>query len=185
MRKNFGRKTWLFPMPVLIIGTYDEDGNADAMNAAWGGVYDENQIMLCLSKDHKTTKNILATGAFTISYADKAHMTEADYVGLVSGNDEPDKLEKAGFTTVKSEYVNAPLICELPVAAECRLLKVNEDGIIIGEIVNVSADASVVDENDEIDVDKLQPISYEPVHSEYRVLGEKVGNAFQDGEKLK
>ncbi len=185
MRRNFGKKTWLYPMPVLIIGTYDEEGNADVMNAAWGGVYDECQIMLSLSKDHKTTKNILSSGAFTVSYADAAHMTEADYVGLVSGNDVPDKLERAGFTPVKSEHVNAPLIRELPVTAECRLIKVNEDGIIIGEIVNISADESVVDENGEIDAGKLQPISYEPVHNDYRVLGEKVGNAFEDGEKLK
>ncbi len=185
MRKDFGQKTWVFPMPVLIIGTYDEDGNPDAMNAAWGGVYDEGQIMLCLSKDHKTTKNILANREFTVSYADASHMTEADYVGLVSANDVPDKLERAGFTTARSEYVNAPMICELPVTAECRLIKMNEDGIIIGEIVNVSADESVLDENGEIDVDKLQPISYEPVHSDYRMLGEKVGDAFQDGEKLK
>ncbi len=185
MRRNYGQKTWLFPMPVLIIGTYDEEGNADVMNAAWGGVYDEGQIMLSLSKDHKTTKNILASGAFTVSYADAVHMTEADYVGLVSGNDVPDKLERAGFTPVKSEYVNAPLIRELPVTAECRLIKVNEDGIIIGEIVNVSADESVVDENGEIDVGKLKPLSFEPVHNDYRVLGEKIGNAFEDGEQLK
>ncbi len=184
MRKSFGQKTWLFPMPVLIIGTYDEEGRANAMNAAWGGIYDANRIMLSLGKDHKTTKNILANGAFTVSYADASHLVEADYVGLVSGNDVPDKLARAGFTTVKSEVVNAPLICELPVTAECRLVKVNEDGILIGEIVNVSADESVLGEDGMIDADKLQPISYEPVHSDYRVLGGKVGDAFQDGEKI-
>ncbi len=185
MRKDFGAQTWLYPMPVLIIGTYDEQGNADAMNAAWGGVYKDKEIMLCLSRDHRTTKNILATGAFTVSFADEAHMTGADYVGLVSGNDVPDKLDRAGFTTVKSAHVNAPLICELPVAAECRLDKVNEDGIVIGEIVNITADESVLGEDGQIDAGKLKPISFEPVHNDYRILGEKAGNAFQDGEKLK
>ncbi len=184
MRKDFGQKTWLYPMPVLIIGTYDEKGSPNAMNAAWGGIYDTNKIMLCLSNDHKTTKNIIASGAFTVNYADVSHLTGADYLGIVSGNDVPDKVEKAGFTVMKSEYVNAPVICELPAAAECKLFEINEDGIVIGEIMNISADETVLGEDGLIDAGKLRPISFDPVHNTYRVLGEKVGNAFQDGEKL-
>jgi flavin reductase (DIM6/NTAB) family NADH-FMN oxidoreductase RutF len=185
MRKNFGAKTWFYPLPVLIIGTYDEKGNANAMNAAWGGIYDMNHVMLSLSPGHKTTKNIKTKKAFTISFADAAHVAACDYIGLVSGNDIPDKLKKAGFTTEKSKFVDAPIIRGLPMTLECRLEKVNEDGNIIGEIVNVSADESILDEDGLIDVAKLQPISYDPVHNEYRLLGEKVGNAFQDGNALK
>lgn len=185
MRKNFGKKPWLYPLPVLIIGTYDENGKANAMNAAWGGIYDRDKVVLCLSERHKTTKNIKARGAFTVSVADAAHMTAADYVGIVSGNDEEDKLEKAGFHTVKSELVDAPLIDELALALECRLIKVNEDGNIIGEIVNVSADESILGEDGMVDSVKLQAISYDPVHNAYLKLGEKVGNAFSDGAKLK
>ena len=185
MRKNFGVKPWFYPLPVLIIGSYDEAGNADAMNAAWGGLYDANMVELCLSAGHKTTKNIKAKKAFTVSFADAKHVEACDYVGIVSGNNTPDKMEKAGFTTVKSEFVDAPIIQELPMTLECRLVKVTEDGNIIGEIVNISADESVLDEAGKIDVKKLQPISYAPVSNDYLVLGESVGKAFSDGNKLK
>ena len=114
MRKNFGKKTWFYPLPVLIIGSYDENGKADAMNAAWGGIYETNQIMLCLSASHRTTKNIKEKGAFTVSMADVEHMTACDYVGIVSGNKEPDKFVKAGFTAEKSEKVGATIIKDVP-----------------------------------------------------------------------
>ncbi len=185
MRKDFGSKPWVYPLPVLIIGTYDENGKANAMNAAWGGMYDTDQVILCLSAGHKTTKNILAKGAFTVSFADAAHVVEADYVGIVSANEEPDKLAKAGFHTTKSSHVDAPLIVELPVALECSYLKSTEDGNIIGKIVNVSADESVLDAGGKIDPAKLRPISFDPVNNAYLVLGEKVGNAFSDGAKLR
>lgn len=184
MRKNFGVKTWFYPLPVLIVGSYDENGNADAMNAAWGGIYDRNHIVLCLSAGHKTTKNIKEKGAFTVSFANLKNLSAADYVGLVSANNTQNKLEKAGFTTEKSTYVDAPIINELPVTLECKLVKVNEDGNIIGEIVNVSADESVIGNDGLIDAAKLQAISYDPVHNDYLVLGEKAGNAFADGKAL-
>ena len=126
MRKDFGKKTWMYPLPVLIVGTYDENGNADAMNAAWGGIYDTDTVVLCLSADHKTTKNIMAKGAFTVSFADEAHTAACDYLGIVSGNDVPDKLSRAGFTAAKSGHVDAPIINELPMTLECRLVKFNE-----------------------------------------------------------
>ena len=123
MRKNFGSKSWFYPLPVLILGTYNPDGTPDAMNAAWGGLYDADKVVLCLSAGHRTTKNIQARGAFTVSFADAAHVVPADYVGVVSGNAEPDKVKKAGFHPVRSEFVDAPLFEELPVAMECTLLK--------------------------------------------------------------
>ena len=185
MRKNFGVKTWLYPMPVLIVGTYDEDGTPNAMNAAWGGVYDTNQVMVCLADDHKTTENIKKTGAFTLSFATAATVVPCDYVGIVSANDVPDKFARAGLHATKSEYVNAPLIDELPMAVECKLIKFNEDGICIGQIVNVSADESILDENGKIDAKRLDPIIYDGVAHAYWGLGNKVGQAFSDGKKLK
>lgn len=184
MRKNFGVKPWFYPLPVLIVGSYDENGQADAMNAAWGGLYDANLVELCLSSGHKTTKNIKATEAFTVSFADAKNVAKCDYVGIVSANNTPDKMEKAGFTVTKSSFVNAPIIEELPMTLECRLKKVTEEGNIIGEIVNISVDDSIFDENGQIDVDKLQPIAFDPVKNDYRVIGEKVGNAFEDGNKM-
>ncbi len=185
MRKNFGAKPWLYPLPVLIIATYNGDGTADAMNAAWGGLYDADKVVLCLSAGHKTTANIKEKGAFTVSFADASHVVPSDYVGIASANTEPRKLEKSGFHVTKSEFVDAPLIDELPVALECKFLKVNEDGNIIGQIVNVSIDESVLGEDEKLDLSKFRPISFEPVHNAYHVLGEKVGNAFRDGAAIK
>ena len=185
MRKNFGAKTWLYPMPVLIVGSYDENGIPNAMNAAWGGVYDTNLIMVCLADEHRTTENIKKSGAFTVSFATVETVTACDYVGIVSANDVSDKLARAGFSTVKSEFVNAPIISELPMTLECKLLKFNEDGICIGEIVNVSADESILDENGKIDAKKLDPIIYDSVSHAYWSFGEKVGKAFSEGKKIK
>ena len=184
MRKNFGKKTWFYPLPVLIIGSYDKDGRADAMNAAWGGIYDSDKVVLCLSENHQTTQNIKARGAFTISFADAAHVKAADYVGLVSAKEAADKMDKAGFHTIKSEFVDAPLIEELPMALECKLIKVNEDGNIIGEIINVNADEKILGNGSVIDTAKLDAISYDPVNNAYVRLGERVGNAFSDGAEL-
>lgn len=185
MRKDFGPQTWLYPLPVLIVGTYDENGTADALNAAWGGIYGRNKIILSLSAGHKTTKNIKLKGAFTVSVADAKHVVEADYVGLVSGNNEPDKLQKAGLTITKSNFVDAPIISEFPLTLECKLEKFNEDGNIIGEIININADESILDANGAVDPAKLEAISFDPVHSAYLKLGEKVGNAFSDGKAIK
>ena len=172
-------------MPVFIVAAYDKEGKPCCMNAAWGGTYDTNQLMVCLSDDHKTTKNILESGAFTVSIADAAHVVEADYVGIVSGNNVPDKIAKAGLTCTPSQFVNAPIINQFPMTVECRLLKFNEDGICIGEIVNVSADESVLGADGLIDPAKLGAITYDPVHHTYIKLGDRVGNAFSDGKKLK
>ena len=186
MRKNFGVKPWTYPQPVFILAAYDEQGLPNAMNAAWGGISEENEISLCISAEHKTTENILARKAFTISMADAAHVTACDYVGIESGNQAADKVAKAGWHTTKSEFVDAPLIDELPMAVECRLVSYHPESCrLVGEIVNVSADESVLDEEGKIDPDKLRPITFDPIHNAYRVLGEKVGNAFQDGAKLK
>ena len=185
MRKNFGPKTWLYPMPVLIVGTYDENGAPNAMNAAWGGIYDTNLVMVCLADDHKTTENIKKTGAFSVSFATAKTVVPCDYVGIVSANDVPDKFEKAGFHAEKSELVNAPLFDELPLALECKLISYDEDTCrLVGEIVNVCADESILTDG-KIDLTKFEPITYDPVHHTYRKLGDVVGKAFSDGTKLK
>ena len=183
MRKNFGAKPYLYPMPVLIIGTYDENGVPNAMNAAWGGICGYKEIMIDLG-EHKTTDNIRLNQAFTVSIADAAHIVEADYVGIVSANEVPDKVARAGLHTTKSEFVNAPIIEEFPIALECKLKHFTEDGIV-GEILNVSIDERVLDDNGSVDPLKLCAISFDPVNNTYLKVTEKVGNAFSDGNKLK
>lgn len=186
MRKNFGAKPFLYPQPVLIVATYGEDGTPDAMNAAWGGISDMNRVALYLSAGHKTVKNILSRGAFTVSMADESHMAACDYLGIVSANRVPDKLERSGLHVSKSAFVDAPIIDELPMALECRLISFDkETELVLGEIVNVCADEGILNEKGLIDPAKLRPITFDPVNNAYLVLGEKVGNAFQDGKALK
>jgi len=186
MRKNFGAKPMCYPMPVFIIGTYGADGTPNAMNAAWGGISEETEISICISAEHKTTENILARKAFTVSMATEAYVAACDYVGIVSGNKEPDKFTRAGFHAAESAFVVAPLIDELPMALECRLISYDPESCrLVGEIVNVSADESVLNEDGKVDPAKLRPIVYDPMNRHYLALGEKVGNAFRDGLALK
>ena len=186
MRKNFGAKPMCYPMPVYIIGTYGADGTPNAMNAAWGGISEETEISICISADHKTTGNILLRKAFTVSMATAKYIAACDYVGIVSGNKVPDKFARAGFHATKSQFVDAPLIDELPMALECELISYDPESCrLVGRIVNVSADESVLGENGKVDVSKLQPITFDPMNNHYLVLGEKVGQAFHDGVALK
>lgn len=184
MRKNFGPKPMLYPMPVFIIGTYNEDGTPNAMNAAWGGMADTELISICLG-EHRTTRNIFDRKAFTVSMADAANVVAADYVGIVSGDKTPNKVEKAGWHTRKSEFVDAPLIDELPMALECEFVSYDDNsGLLIGKVVNVCAEESILTDG-VVDLSKFHPITYDPCGHGYYTLGEKVGNAFSDGKKLK
>ena len=185
MRKNFGSQHWLFPQPVLMIATYNEDGTPDIMNAAWGGISDSDEISISISNTHKTAKNLLKRGAFTVSFATAEQVAACDYVGLVSGNKVPDKFARAGFHAVKSEFVDAPLVEELPMALECRVRSYDtETDILRGEIVNVCADETILTDG-KIDPAKLRPIVFDPVNHDYIELGAKAGKAFGEGNKLK
>jgi flavin reductase (DIM6/NTAB) family NADH-FMN oxidoreductase RutF len=185
MKVNFGVQTFMYPMPVLIIASYGSDGTPDAMNAAWGGIHDTNQIGICLSPEHKTVKNILDRKAFTVSMANADHVAACDYVGIVSANKEPEKLKKAGFTVSKSANIDAPVINELPMALECKLVSYDEDsGYMVADIVNILAEEDILTDG-KIDPQKLRPVTYDPVNHKYIQLGQVVGTAFQDGKALK
>lgn len=172
-------------MPVLIVAAYDAEGRPNAMNAAWGGVFTDDHIGICISEGHKTTKNILATRAFTVSMATVEQLAACDYVGIVSGNKEADKVAKAGFTTSRSKVVNAPIINELPMTVECEMVSYDsESNHLVGRIVNVSADERILTDG-KIDYRKLRPITYDPISHHYIELGDIVGNAFADGKRLK
>lgn len=186
MRKNFGAKPICYPQPVFILAAYDENGIPNAMNAAWGGISEEVEISICVSADHKTTLNILHKKAFTVSMATAEQMVACDYVGIVSGNKVPDKFERAGFHATKSEFVDAPLINELPMAMECELVSYDPETCrLVGRIVNVSADEKVLNEKGKVDPAKLRPITFDPMNNTYLVLGEMVGNAFRDSLQIK
>ena len=179
MKKNFGAKPLCYPQPVFIIAAFDENNVANAMNAAWGGISEENEISLCLSPEHKTVKNILAKKAFTVSMADAEHLAACDYVGLVSGNEVKDKFAKAGFTAVKSQFVDAPLIEQLAICLECRLISYDENSCrLVGEIVNVSVDERVLDAEGHVDLAKASPLTLDPFNGKYVKLGEVAGIAF-------
>ena len=188
MRKDLGKKAAIFPMPVLMIATYNEDGSVDVMNAAWGMMADMTKVALNLTESHKTVKNIKRTGYFTVALADSNHVAESDYLGIVSGDNVKDKFEKSGLHAVKSNFVNAPIIEEYPVTMECEFIEFQDDenGVgVIGNIVNVSVDENVLDENGNVDVEKINAIMYDPFKHGYYSVGKKVGQAFSDGNKLK
>ena len=182
-RKNFGASHALIttPQPCVMIATWDENKNPDVMMAAWAGQLDYKQIVISLSR-HKTTDNLAKTGAFTISFADERTVAESDYVGLVSGNKVPDKVAKAGFTVTPSPNVNAPIINEYPLTLECRVVSF-EDGMLIGEVVNQSADESILTDG-QVDLAKLKPIVFDAAGMCYRALGDVVGKAWGAGKAI-
>ena len=187
MRKKLNLTEGIFPMPVLMIATYNEDGSVNVMNAAWGTMQERGNVALNLTESHKTVQNIKARGAFTVSIADAAHVVEADYFGVVSGNREPRKFENSGLTAQKSDLVDAPIINEFPLCLECEFIEYqnNAYGVgVIGKVVNVTADESVM-AGDKVDMSLVNAIAFDPyTHGYYRV-SERVGEAFKDGLRLK
>jgi len=185
MRTDMGRKPLVYPQPVLIIGTYNDDGTPNAMNAAWGAVGDDHQIFLCLGSDHMTVKNILKRKAFTVHIANEANMAAADYVGIVSANKDPEKFKKSGLNAEKSDNVDAPILTDFPICMECTLEFYEAQHChCFGNIVKTSVDESVLT-NGKVDVAKLKPLTFDIDCANYVSLGPVVGKAFKEGSKLK
>ena len=187
MRKDLGVQPAVFPMPVLMVAAYDENGTVGVMNVAWGMVCVHDKIALFIDEGHKTTKNIRAVKAFTVSLADKDHMDVADFYGIATGNKMPDKFAKSGYHAIKSAHVNAPVITEFPVTLECELAEIVETEnmhAVVGTIVNVSADENVISENGKIDPLKLNALIFDQFQAGYYVATEKVGQAWDAGKAL-
>ena len=185
MRKDFGKKTIITPLPVVIIGTYDEEGTPNAMNAAWAGQVDADQIIISLSK-HKTTDNLERKGEFTVAFATRKTAVASDYFGIESGR-KVNKIEKAGFHAVKAAYVDAPVFEEYPLVLECRVVEMKPDGdgyLLTGETVNMSVDESILTDG-KVDLGKMEPIMFDSAMNKYRVIGEIVADAFKAGFELK
>lgn len=187
MRKSIKTTEAIFPMPVLLVATYNEDGTIDVMNAAWGTMLSRDIVVLNLTETHKTVKNIKARKALTVSIADAAHVKEADYFGVISGNDTKDKFEKSGLTATKSENVDAPIINEFPLCMECEFIEYQSDEYgcgVIAKVVNVTADESVM-KDDKVDIQLVNAIAFDPYTHGYYKVTERVGNAFKDGFQIK
>ena len=183
MRKQIKTTEAIFPMPVLMIATYNEDGTIDVMNAAWGTMLDRNKVILNLTETHKTVKNMKRTGYCTVSLATKDYVAESDYLGMVSGNNVSDKFEKSGLHSIKSEKVEAPIIEEYPICMECKVLGFEDDGTLV-EIVNVLAEDKYLNEDGTLKLDEMGIIAYDPYGHGYYEVGNKVGQAFSEGKKL-
>ena len=186
--KSFGQKSWMLPQPVLIIGTYNNDGTPNAMNAAWGGQWDAKEILISMGA-HATTENLNRCGDFTVAFATKETLVASDFVGIVSAKNDPKKIQKTGWTAVKSDNVNAPVFTDFPMTLECRILRKideSEEGYyIVAEIVNILVNEEYLAEDGKPNVEKMQLITYDPVHHGYISLGQRVGNAFSDGKTIK
>ncbi len=183
MRKNIKTTEAIFPMPVLMIATYNEEGSIDVMNAAWGTMFERDQVVLNLTETHKTVKNIKARKAFTVSIADSKHVVEADYFGVVSGNNTPNKFENSKLTATKSENIDAPIINEFPICMECEFIEYGNCGVI-GKVINTSVDEKVMSEGN-VDIEKVSAIAFDPYTHGYYTVTKRVGNAFKDGLQLK
>lgn len=187
MRKDLGSLPGLFPMPVLMVGTYGEDGTVDVMNVAWGGICGMDKVALNLAPDRKTLANIKAKKAFTVALADEAHIKEADFFGIATGNKMPDKFARSGLHAVKSAQVDAPMIEEFPLTLECRLEEVREcfgEMRVVGTIVNVSADEKVIDAKGKVDPSKLNAVMFDQFQNGYYRVGEKIAQAWNAGAGL-
>lgn len=187
MRKKLNLTEGIFPMPVLMVATYNEDGSVNVMNAAWGTMQERGNVALNLTKTHKTVKNIEARGAFTVSIADAAHVVEADYFGVESGNRVSGKFENSGLTASKSELVDAPVINEFPLCLECEFIEYQDGEYgcgVIGRVVNVTADETVIVDG-KIDMSLVNAIAFDPYTHGYYKVTERVGEAFKDGLQLK
>ena len=187
MKKNLGVVQAVYPMPVLMVAAYDENGKVNVMNAAWGMICNADRIALFIDEDHKTTQNLLKTKAFTVSLADKDHMDVADFFGIATGNKMADKFERTGYTAVKSEFVNAPIIDEFPIVMECELAEVVENDsfyCIVGKIVNTAAEEKVLSENGKVDPMNLEALIFDQFQFGYYVTGEQVGKAWNAGAPL-
>ena len=187
MRKKLNITEGIYPMPVLMVATYNEDGSVNVMNAAWGTMQSRDHVALKLTETHKTVQNIKARGAFTVSIADAAHVAEADYFGVVSGNRVHNKFENSGLTAVKAETVDAPIINEFPLCLECEFIEYQDGKYgcgVIGKVVNITADENVMVDG-KLDMALVNAIAFDPyTHGYYKVAG-RVGEAFSDGLKLK
>lgn len=185
--KSFGTKSWMLPQPVIIIGTYNANGEPNAMNAAWAGQWDAKEIVLSMGA-HATTDNLNRCGDFTIAFATEDTMVASDYVGMVSARKEPNKITKTGWTAIRSENVDAPIFTNFPISIECRIKeKIDESAegyYIVAEIINILVDEKYLGEDGLPDLEKLKLITYDPIHHGYVTLGKRVGNAFADGKKL-
>ena len=187
MRKNIKTTEAIFPMPVLMIATYNEDNTVDVMNAAWGTMLERDHIILNLTETHKTVKNIKKRNAFTVSIADANHVIEADYFGIVSANNTPNKFANTNLTTTKSDNIDAPIINEFPICMECEFIEYQDSKYgcgVIGKIINVTADEKVLN-NDKVDISLLNAIAFDPYTHGYYKIGKRVGEAFKDGLKIK
>ena len=187
MKTSLGVGPYVYPMPVLLISTYNEDGTVDVMNMAWGGVCAEDMVALNLEADHKTVANLRARRAFTLSIADLPHMREADFYGIASANKMGDKFARSGLTAVKSGKVDAPVVTEFPLTLECEVAQFQDQpyGLrVLGRIVDVLADEEVLDEKGKVDAGKLNAFVFDQFRHGYYAVGEKVGQAWNAGAGL-
>jgi len=187
MKKSLGPKNIIYPAPVLVVGTYDKEGKANAMTAAWGGICCSQPpcIAVSIREATYTHGNIMERKAFTINIPSEDYVKEADYFGMVSGRKE-DKFAVTGLTPVKGEYVDAPWIKEFPLVLECSLLKVVEIGLhtqFIGEVKDLKADESVMNKKCMIDIEQVRPFSFAPESRGYYKTGALLGKAFSVGKR--
>jgi len=188
MKKSLGAKTIIYPTPILVIGTYDKNGKPNVMTAAWGGICCSSPPCLTVSlrKATYTYASIGERKAFTVNIPSEKHIEVVDYFGIASGRNE-DKFSRSGLTPVKSDLVDAPYVEEFPFVLECKLIHTYEIGLhtqFIGEILDIKANEDVLDDKGNLSVEKIKPLAFIPILSDYYGLGKKLGQAFSIGKGI-
>lgn len=182
MKKDFGVKNWMFPMPVLMIGTYSGDGTADFMPAAWGGITLEDEITVCIDTAHKTWANLAERRAFTVAFATEGTVRACDWLGMASASEVPDKVARSGLRAAKAGKVDAPVADEWPLVLECTVSSMDPDTCaVVGKIVNCAVEESALTDG-KPDAAKMKPLCYDPCRHAYRLVGDVVAKAFSCGK---
>lgn len=188
MKKNLGAKLLVYPTPVLVISTYDNEGRPNAMTAAWGGICCSSPpcVAISLRKATYTYSNLMEKKAFTINIPSENYTKEADYFGMVSGKKE-DKFAKTALTPVRSEIVDAPYIKEFPINLECKIIQITEIGLhtqFIGEVMNIKIDDTIQEKGDQPIIEQINPLIFAPDSRNYYTIGEQVAQAFSIGKDI-
>lgn len=186
-KKDLGVKPYTFPMPTLMIGTYNENGSVDVMMMAWGGICAENMVALNLEADHKTVANLRNRKAFTLAVPSAETIKASDFFGIATANKMSDKFARSGLHAVKSDKVDAPVITEYPLTMECTVEKFEDEpyGLrVLGRIVNTIADESVLDENGKVDAGKLHAFAFDQMQNGFYAVDRKIGKAWNAGAGL-
>jgi len=187
-KARLGPTTNLYPMPTMLVAVKTGETSANVLTIAWGGIVGRPpMIVLRIGPGHYSTPFIEREGNFTVNIPRSSQVVEADYCGLVSGRDDPDKPATCGFTMLPASQISSPLIAECPLNFECRVVRkvpAGKGAFYLAEILETHVDEEALTEDKKIDALSLDPLIFTP-DGYYHKLGERVATAWDAGNALR